>query len=129
MRRKLRRAEGTADVFILYRLEQQLQQRQTCLFSPLVADPVDAAIMQPQELFRWCSYMGTAQRSLSEDLVTHIRSVISDLSCYIIMYTKQNVSQEAVGQASLTVPLWLICSFPTTGQGGYWTAVADCLQR
>ena len=47
------------------------------VFSPLVVDPVDAAIMRPQGLFRWCSYMRTAQSSLSEHLVTHIRSVIS----------------------------------------------------
>ena len=72
--------------------------------------------------------MGTTQSSLSEYLVTHIRSVISDLSCYITMYLP-NVSQEAVGQRSLTMPSWLICSFPTTAEGGYWKAVADRLQR
>lgn len=52
------------------------------LFSPLMVDPVDTAITQPQRLLRWCLYGAL-----------NVHSTINDLSCYITTYS-QNVGQE-----------------------------------
>lgn len=60
----------------------------------LIIDPTDIAIMQPQGLFWWSLYSFTEQkRPVTEYIMMHMYSAISDLNYYITMYS-QNVGQE-----------------------------------
>ena len=56
----------------------------------------------------------------SESLLTRMHNAISELSCYIIIiYKTRGKSRETVGQESLTMPFWLICSFPRFHPTGF----------
>lgn len=65
------------------------------MFSPLVTDPVDAAVTQQwcHRFFRWSSYGHAVQSSPgpSKYPVTHMRSAVNDLCRYIA--TKRGVRE------------------------------------